>query len=174
MTMPSIPRILTTTALCLAALACNSHIEAAPQLKGNTYYQRTGVSMGDLRRLPFVDGDPEAIKKAYDTITFQAVSSGETLTVTIKNTGKKNVILRSTGVRIRLCRTPFYVMQGKKEVALSLPSQQEIPAGEELHLSCPVSNVSSNFIHVGFVSLVIVGEKVYDGLPERKVPIQRG
>ena len=167
-------RIASTTALCLAALACNSHTEAAPQLKGNTYYQRTGVSMGDLRRLPFVDGDPEAIKKAYDTITFQAVSSGETLTVTIKNTGKKNVILRSTGVRIRLRRTPFYVMQGKKEVALSLPSQQEIKAGEELHLSCPVSNVSSNFIHVGFVSLVIVGEKVYDGLPERKVPIQRG
>ena len=47
--------------------------------------------MGDLRRLPFVDGNPEAIKKAYDTITFQAVSSGETLTVTIKNTGKKNI-----------------------------------------------------------------------------------
>ena len=174
MTMPTIPRILATTALCLAAVACNSHTEAAPQLKGNTYYQRTGVSMGDLRRLPFVDVDPEAIKKAYDTITFQAASSGETLAVIIKNTGKKNVILRSTGVRIRLRRTPFYVMQGKKEVALSLPSQLEITAGEELHLSCPVSNISSNFIHVGFVSLVIVGEKVYDGLPERKVPIQRG
>ena len=90
MTLSAIHRILAPTAICFAAVACNSHTEAAPQLKENTYYQRTGVSMGDLRRLPFVDGDPEAIKKAYDTITFQAVSSGETLTVTIKNTGKKN------------------------------------------------------------------------------------
>ena len=129
--------------------------------------------MGDFYSLPFVYDDSETITKAYDTITFQAVSSDGTLTVTIKNTGKKNVILRSTEVHIRLRRTPFYVMQGKKKVALSLPSRQEIAAGEELHLSCPVSNISSHYIHVGFVSLVIVGEKVYDGLPERKVTIQR-
>ena len=170
----TIPRILATTALCLAAVACNSHTEAATQLKGNTYYQRSSVSMGDLYRLPFVYDDSETIKKSYDAITFQAVYSAGTLTVTIKNTGEKDVILRSTGVRIRLRRTPFYVMQGKKEVALSLPSQLEISAGEELHLSCPTNNSMSNFVHVGFVSLIVVGERVYDGLPERKVPIQRG
>lgn len=113
--MPTIfPRILTTTALCLSALACNSHIEAAPQLKGNTYYQRTGVSMGDLRRLPFVDGDPEAIKKAYDTITFQAVSSGETLTVTIKNTGKKECYFALYGGAYKIVPNAFLCDARKK------------------------------------------------------------
>ena len=103
-------KILASTALCLTALTCNSHIEAAPQLKGNTYYQRTGVSMGDLRRLPFVDGDPEAIKKAYDTITFQAVSSGETLTVTIKNTGKKkSLFLYRVNKKSQLARNCIYL-----------------------------------------------------------------
>ncbi len=174
MTLPTIPRILATTALCLAAVACNSHTEAATQLKGNTYYQRSSVSMGDLYRLPFVYDDSETIKKSYDAITFQAVYSAGTLTVTIKNTGEKDVILRSTGVHIRLHRTPFYVIQGKKNVALSLPGKLEIAAGEELLLSCPTNNSMSNFVHVGFVSLIVVGERVYDELPERKVPIQRG
>ncbi len=171
--MSSIHKFLPTVALCFATVACNNHNETAPQIKGHLSYQHSGGSMGDLYSLPFVYDDSETIRKAYDTVTFQAVSSDGTLTVTIKNIGKKNVILQPTGVHIRLCRTPFYVMQGKKKAPLSLPSKLEMAAGEELHLSCPVSNVSSNFVHVGFVSLVIVGDKVYDGLPERKVPIQR-
>ena len=86
-------KILASTALCLTALACNSHIEAAPQLKGNTYYQRTGVSMGDLRRLPLVDGDPEAIKKAYDTIIKKYGSLDDYLKewqIKIQNSKEKN------------------------------------------------------------------------------------
>lgn len=122
--------------------------------------------------LPFIC-DYGTNKKVYETVSIQAASSGGTLTVTMKNTGKKDVILRSAGVHIRLYRTPFYVIQGKKKMALSLPGHLKIAAGEELHLSCPVNNIGSDVMHVGFVSLVVVGERVYDGLPEREVPIQR-
>lgn len=131
------------------------------------------VSASDCYHLPFVC-DGESTKRAYETISMQAVSSGGTLTVTIKNTEKRDVVLFSSGVHIRLCRTPFYVMQGKKIVALSFPKKLALASGEEWRGSCSLNDISSHFVHVGFVSLLVVGERVYDGLPERKLPIQRG
>lgn len=149
----------------------NNHVVNACEPNFSMKCNLSSASADNFYNLPFVCND-EINEIAYEPISIQAFSSDGTLTITIKNTGGKGVILRSTGVHIRLRRTPFYVIQGKKEVALSLPSKLEIAAGEELHLSCPINNSMSNFVHVGFVSLIVVGERVYDGLPERKVPIQ--
>jgi len=132
----------------------------------------SGMSEDDVYNLPYVL-DRETTKKVYDTISIQAQASDGVLTVTIKNTGGKDIVLRAEGVHIRSVGIPFYVTQGKKEVALSLTNRLEIAAGEALHLSCPANDINSNFVHIGFVSLVVVGEKVYEPLPERKVPIQR-
>ena len=169
--MNPIHKFLATPALCLAAGAYCPQVKAAPrhESSGNCYLAR--VSMDKLCWLPHVVG-AEASKKAYEAISFQAVSTGGTLSISIRNTGRKDIILRSTGVHIRLWRAPFYVLQGKKQVRLPLSGSLEIAAGEELRLSCPSPGISSNVVHVGFVSLSVVGEKVYDGLPERKVPIE--
>lgn len=146
-------------------------VASEPEFPGE--HELSGVSASACYHLPFVC-DGESTKRAYETISMQAVSSGGTLTVTIKNTEKRDVVLFSSGVHIRLCRTPFYVMQGKKIVALSFPKKLVLASGEEWRGSCSLNDISSHFVHVGFVSLLVVGERVYDGLPERKLPIQRG
>ena len=130
----------------------------------------TGVSVDELYKLPYVCYG-EANEKIYDTVSIQAKSSDGVLRINIKNTGKKDIILLAAGIHVRLSRTPFSTMQGKKKVSLPLPGTLKIAAGKELHLSCP-ANSDSSYVHVGFVSLAVVGEKVYDLLPERKVPIQ--
>lgn len=132
----------------------------------------SAVSAADSYHLPVVS-DAESNKRVYETLSVQAEYSAGTLTVTIKNTGKKDAVLLPAGVHIRLCRTPFSVRQGKKEVSLSLPKKAEIAAGGEWQASCSAKDIGRGFVHVGFVSLVLVGERVYEVLPERDVPIQR-
>lgn len=163
--------LLPLISLLFLLSCCNSHAAAASRFESPTNGNLSRAAEETFYHLPY-DIDFETNKLAYEPISMQAFSSGETLTITIKNTGEKDVILRSAGVHIRLHRTPFYVIQGKKKAALSLPGKLEIAAGEELHLSCSVNNTNSSFVHIGFVSLVVVGERVYDGLPERKIPIQ--
>ena len=87
-TMPPFPRILATTALCLAAGAYCPQVKAAPRHEGtgNCYLAR--VSMDKLCWLPHVVS-AGACKKAYEAISFQAVSAGGTLSISIRNTGKK-------------------------------------------------------------------------------------
>jgi len=165
-------KVLSCVSLLLLLGCSNSHVKAEdqPQAPKNGYV--FGMSEEEVYHLPYVL-DREKTNAVYDTISIQAKSSDGVLTVTIKNTGKKDIVLRDTGVHIRSAGIPFYVTQGKKKVPLPLPSRLGIAAGEELHVSCPANNISSHFVHIGFVSLVVVGEKVYETLPERKVPIQR-
>lgn len=158
--------------LCLSLLFCGHPVAAAGTPAFPMERKLSEVSGSDCYHLPFVC-DLESNKKAYETISVQASSADGMLKVTIRNTGKKDVVLRSSGVHVRLCRTPFYVIQGKKSVALSLPAKLALAAGEERHVSCPVKDRNDGFVHIGFVSLLVVGERVYDGLPEREVPIQR-
>lgn len=160
--------------LCLPilfVLGCHSNdAVAAKRTQVSSSHNLTDASMDELYKLPYVCGNGTS-ETIYDTISIQAASSAGALTVHIKNTGQKDVILLSTGIHMRLSRTPFYTMQGETKVSLPLPRTLKIAAGKELHLSCP-ANLDSNFVHVGFVSLAVVGEKVYDLLPERKVMIQ--
>ena len=90
-TMPPFPRILATTALCLAAGAYCPQVKAAPRHEstGNCYLAR--VSMDKLCWLPHVVG-AEASKKAYEAISFQAVSAGGTLSISIRNGGAHQAV----------------------------------------------------------------------------------
>ena len=128
--------------------------------------------MDAFYRLPY-DLDTNAVRKMYDTISFRAEFSDGVLMVTIRNSGEKDIMLRSPGVHLRLARPAFYVEHGRRKLNLPLPGTLVVAAGEELHLSCPVSNLSADWLHVRFVSLVLAGEKVYEGLPERRVSISR-
>jgi len=157
----------------LFLLGCShSDVNDAGQAKAPMNVNLFDMSENGVYYLPFVR-DRETTKKVFDTISIQAQSSDGVLTVTVKNTGKKDIVLRDTGVHFKLSRRSFYVTREAKIVRLPLPSRLEIAAGEELYLSCPVNNISSHFVHICFASLVVVGEKVYEPLPERKVLVQR-
>ncbi len=132
--------LLPLISLLFLLSCCNSHAAAASRFESPTNGNLTRASEETFYHLPY-DIDFETNKLAYKPISMQAFSSGETLTITVKNTGEKDVILRSAGGggHIRLRRTPFYVIQGKKKAALSLPGKLEIAAGEEITSFMPRS-----------------------------------
>lgn len=158
--------------VCLSFLLGGHPVAVASEPDFPGEHGFSGVSASAFYHLPFVC-DAESNKKAYETISMQASFSDGELRISIRNTGKRDVVLLPAGVHVRLCRTPFSVMQGKKAVALPIPKKLGLATGEEWHASCPGKDRDSGFVHVGFVSLVVVGERVYEVLPERKLPIHR-